>query len=361
MDGSIAALHAAYLRHRVALRRRGIVMGKMPMAVLTAEFDGRGATRYTDMEFWADHERAVYRPWMTVERLRGVAGFGYRGGVLATIFREQADHVEVEVRRLTDGVVERHRARTLVLGCGTLGTARIVLRSLDSAAEVPLLSNGYCIAPCLHLRRLGQALERHRTALGQLEMFHDPGRGGLDVRMVSLYTYRSLLLFKLIKEVPLALADGRRLIHAIADALVLATINHPDHASPGKRARRVRDDHSPTGDALAVDYTPTDAETIDNRRAEGRVLGALGRLGCLALKRQHLRAGSTIHYAGTLPYSEAGRPLTLHSDGRLAGTRRIYVADGSGFRYLPANGPTLTLMANAHRIALRLCASSHDG
>jgi hypothetical protein len=36
------------------------------------------------------------------------------------------------------------------------------------------------------------------------------------------------------------------------------------------------------------------------------------------------------------------------------------VADGSGFRYLPANGPTLTLMANAHRVAAGLSARNHD-
>jgi hypothetical protein len=29
----------------------------------------------------------------------------------------------------------------------------------------------------------------------------------------------------------------------------------------------------------------------------------------------------------------------------------VFVADGSGFRYLPANGHTFTLMANAHVVA----------
>lgn len=360
MDRSISMLHSKYLRHRRALSARGVVMGKVPMAVLTRDLDGRRGTRYSDMEFWADPQLAVYRPWMTVEALKRRDGFRYEGGRVVTSFREQDDHVAVETMGLEGGGTETFLARRLVLGTGTLGTARIVLRSLSSDATLPLLTNGYCIAPCLHLAMLGQVLERERTSLGQLEMFFDPGRAGLDVRMVSLYTYRSLLLFKLIKEVPLALADGRALMHALSSAIVLATINHPDHSAPGKSVRRVAAAEAPTGDALSVDFAPTAIELEDNDRAERRVLRALARLGCHALKRQIMPSGSTVHYAGTLPFASDGRPLTLERDGRLAGTRRVHVVDGSGFRYLPANGPTLTLMANAHLVAQRLCGRTND-
>jgi len=360
MDRSIAAIHARYQLQRDALRARGVVMGKMPMTVLTAAIGDRRATRYGDMEFWADQDRAVYRPWMTVEALRRNPGFEYRDGLLVTAFRETADQVEIEARRLADGALETFQAKRLVLGCGTLGTARIVLRSQPGAGALPLLSNHYCIAPCLNLRMLGRALERERTSLGQLEMFLDPGREGLDVRMVSLYTYRSLLLFKLIKEVPLAFADGRALMQALASAIVLATINHPDHTAPMKRVQRMRDDQSPTGDALAVDFAPTGAERRDDDLAERRILSAMRKLGCIALKRQHMKSGSTVHYAGTLPYAADERPLSLSTDGRLAGTKRVVVVDGSGFHYLPANGLTFTLMANAHRIAQGLSRASND-
>jgi len=360
MDGSIARLRAKYDARRAAFRARGIAMGKMPMAVLTRDLGERRATRYTDMEFWADPEQAVYRPWMTVDALRREPNFAYEGGRLVTRFTEAADHVAVETLRLDGGGAETFHARRLVLGTGTLGTARIVLRSIDRDAPLPLLTNGYCIAPCVHVERLGRALERERTSLGQLEMMFDPGRAGLDVRMVSLYTYRSLLLFKLAKEVPLAFGDARALMHALVGAVVLATINHPDHAAPGKFVRRVPDANAPTGDALAVTHAMTEPERRDNDRAERRILAALSLLGCHALKRQHLPSGATVHYAGTLPFADDERPVSLARDGRLAGTRRVFVADGSGFRYLPANGLTLTLMAQAHLVALGLARRTHD-
>ncbi|TMQ52650.1 MAG: hypothetical protein E6K72_08990 [Candidatus Eisenbacteria bacterium] len=360
MDGSIAALYAQYQRRRDAIRSTGIVMGKMPMAVLTQAMAARGGTRYTDMEFWADHDLAVYRPWMTVEDLKRSAGFEYRDGRLVVSFAERSDHVEVRTRRVEDGADEILRARRLVLGTGTLGTARIVLRSQPGDEALPLLSNPYCIAPALHMRRLGAAMERERTSLGQLEMFLDPRGDGLDVRMVSLYTYRSLLLFKLVKEVPLGFADARVLMQRLLPAIVLVTINHPDHGSPGKRVRRVPDPASPTGDALEVDYTLGADEARENEAGERRILAALAKLGCHALKRQKMTAGSTVHYAGTLPFGDGERRYTLAADGRLAGTRRVFVADGSPFRYLPGNGLTFTLMAWAHVVAEGLARRS-DG
>ena len=178
--------------------------------------------------------------------------------------------------------------------------------------------------------------------------------------MVSLYTYRSLLLFKLVKEVPLGFADARVLMQRLLPAIVLVTINHPDHGSPDKRVRRVPDPASPTGDALEVDYTLGADEARENEAGERRILAALAKLGCHALKRQKMTAGSTVHYAGTLPFGDGERRYTLAADGRLAGTRRVFVADGSPFRYLPGNGLTFTLMAWAHVVAEGLARRS-DG
>ena len=46
------------------------------------------------------------------------------------------------------------------------------------------------------------------------------------------------------------------------------------------------------------------------------------------------------------------KPLTTEPSGRLRGLRVVYIADGAAFAYLPAKGPTFTLMANAHRIGV---------
>ncbi|MGQ0704407.1 MAG: GMC oxidoreductase [Gemmatimonadales bacterium] len=74
-------------------------------------------------------------------------------------------------------------------------------------------------------------------------------------------------------------------------------------------------------------------------------------LGCRPLRCIDPGAGSSVHYAGTLPFSDRPLPLAVSPSGQLWGSRAVYVVDAAPFRYLPAKGPTLTIMANAHRVA----------
>ena len=87
------------------------------------------------------------------------------------------------------------------------------------------------------------------------------------------------------------------------------------------------------------------------RNTRKTLAGLLRRLGCWPLGIIEPGPGSSIHYGGMFAPSDQELPLTVARDGVLRGTRRVHVVDGAGFAYLPAKGPTLTLMANAHRIA----------
>ena len=61
--------------------------------------------------------------------------------------------------------------------------------------------------------------------------------------------------------------------------------------------------------------------------------------------------GHAIHYAGTLPMSETRGPYQCDSAGRLAGTRRVFIADSSSFASLTAKNMSLGMMAHAMRVA----------
>jgi choline dehydrogenase-like flavoprotein len=62
------------------------------------------------------------------------------------------------------------------------------------------------------------------------------------------------------------------------------------------------------------------------------------------------------HLAGTLPMRASPGPLESDAEGRLAGTRRVFVVDSAAFPTLPAQNLTFTAMANARRVAAGLGA-----
>jgi choline dehydrogenase-like flavoprotein len=163
-----------------------------------------------------------------------------------------------------------------------------------------------------------------------------------------------LLLFRLLKETPLNFADGRAIMQYLQSSFVIAGMHHPDSMGSSKYLELIDDKNSITGDVLRAHYFLTREEAAKTDRRERKYLSALRTLRCYPLKRVYPGYGASIHYGGTLPVSLEEKAYSLDRDGRLHGTKRVYVADGSGLKYLPAKGLTFSLMANAHRIAQKL-------
>ena len=86
-----------------------------------------------------------------------------------------------------------------------------------------------------------------------------------------------------------------------------------------------------------------------------KVLRKLGLWSLPALVRWG-EAGGSFHYAGTLGMTQAGsnEGVTTDSFGRLHRAQRVYAIDASTFPVLPAKNLSLTIMANAMRIAARI-------
>lgn len=354
-NGQLLLQH--YNRREAHHRRKGIFVGTPSLAYLTREKDGRRRASLNNLDFYTNEE-AAWRPPVLLRRLLLQPRFRYVDGVLVTRFSEGEDAVTAEATVLETGESVRFTARKLLLACNVLGTARIVLRSLPQAgAELPLLCNPYFYLPSLLWQRLGRVDEARRSSLAQLLLFHDPDGTNADVATASLYSYSSLMLFRALGEAPLNYPDARLLLQYLLPAMMVAGVHLPDRPSEGKKLWLAPESSGFTGDALRGSYALTAEETALCHSRVSAIRRALRSLGCWPLRTIAPPFGASIHYAGTLPYAGEEAPFRLLPDGRLGRTRNVFVADGSGFAYLPAKGITLSLMANAHRTALNALGS----
>jgi choline dehydrogenase-like flavoprotein len=131
--------------------------------------------------------------------------------------------------------------------------------------------------------------------------------------------------------------------------LAILALDHEDRPGPGKYCR-LHAGRAGASDQLEIGYTEADEVWRQRRRRERALIRLLPRLGCLALKRVWPGDGASLRYGGTFPMTRDDRPLTVEPNGRLRGTRSIYLVDSSTFPYLSAKGVTFTMMANANRI-----------
>jgi choline dehydrogenase-like flavoprotein len=354
LDSNAEAVLARYRRSRDRLQAEGFFLGTTRLAVCTREHRGRGPERYLDMAYWADFDRSVYRPQWTLEELQRSPLFRYQGGRFVQSFEETGERVRVRAQRLEDGAEEQHEAAALVLAAGTIGSAWIVLRSLRRYDQpVPILCNPYVYVPMLNLGTLGRPVRDRRHSLAQLTcMLRVPGAGGRTVQ-AQVFSYRSLLTFKLMKEAPVAYREGLRIMRLLIPHVSILGIHHEDRPSAAKRLLLRRGEGS-TPDRLRIDYAPAAAELAAQHADERRLRRIFLRLGCVPLRTIRPGHGANIHYAGTFPMAPSGGELTCDSNGRLRATRAVHLADGSLFPWLPAKGLTFTLMAHANRVGTLL-------
>jgi hypothetical protein len=343
---------ARYERKRAALNAAGFFLGRPPLAVCTERHRERGPEGYHDMTYWADLDQSVYRPQWTLAELEQAPNFTYVDGRLVQGFRETDAGVSVEAVRDADGTAETHEARALVLAAGTFGTSRIVLRSLGRFdTPVPILCNPYTYVPTVNLFMLGRPSRDRRHSLAQLTAMMRAGDGSDRWLQSQVFSYRSLLTFKLMKELPLGYRPALHALRVLMPAFTILGMHHEDHPTADKRVTLRRADGD---DVLEVRYRPTDAELARQHADERRMLGFFLRLGCVPLKAIRPGHGANMHYAGTFPIVPEGGELTCERDGRLRATRNVYLADGSVFPWLPPKGLTFNIMANADRVGTGL-------
>ena len=261
LDPTAALMEARYARRRAALNARGYYLGRPALALLSQPKDGRGASELRDMDFYDDAERAAWRPAITLDELAARANVVYAGNVLMTRFDERDGGVDAVVLDIDGGEERRYSGRRLVLACGALGTARVVLRSLPAAGvRLPLLCNSYTYMPCIVPRRIGRAMPERNNSLVQLALFHDADGKQHDIAVGTIFSYRSLMLFRLLRETPLNVRDARIFMQYLLSGLLIAGIDHPQAQSDGKRLWLEPDAASLTGDALAIAFDLTAGE-----------------------------------------------------------------------------------------------------
>lgn len=353
MDRNHEQLMKNYSANKNSLNTKGFYMGRPGLALLTEDKGERKKYAYRDMDFYSDSDLSAYRPWITVNELKKKPNFRYIGNCFVLSFTENTEYIEVHCLDTLNNQAQIFKCKKLILSPGTLGSARIVLRSVNAGSgKLPVLCNPYTYIPCIQPSMVGKAVESGKMGFAQLSLFHDEKKINFDVAMASIYSYQSLMLFRIIKEAPINLIDARVIMRYLVSGILIMGIHHPETKGPDKYLERIKNIDSLTGDILKATYLLDAEERIKIESREKKYMKAIRKMGAYPIKRINPGNGSSIHYAGTLPFSDSQTPCTLSRSGRLNGTQNIYVADGSGFRYLPAKGLTLSLMANAHLTAL---------
>ena len=347
-DHHAARALSNYKASRSRFEALGISLGQPCNAVLSSPLENRSANTLNDMDYYTDHGRSIYRPQWTLEELIA-RGCEYHPGWAVTRFEEDAGAVRVHARSIADGTTRTWDSTTLVLAAGAIGSARIAAASKNLVdTPLPFVAKPHGYVACVDAASLGRPGPKKRLSVCQLVMTDTTTDDhGLPSGAAQLYSYRSLMLYRLVSALPLPVPQAMNLLAMLSPSLVLADVRFPAYRTDGHTLTLRRDG------SIVVHGNAREWDA--HKKSLSKLKKGLRLAGLLPVRTMRGPPGSSSHYAGTIPVSDDPKNfLRCDADGKIHGFDKVFVADASMLRCLSPLPHTLTLMANAYRIGTSL-------
>jgi choline dehydrogenase-like flavoprotein len=333
-------------RHRRALRAAGFTFGASRLAVVSAREDARHC-RHSGMCLYGCPYGSIYNAAQTFDRLSARGRLDYRGGVYVDCLTEIDGSVTVDFHA-RGRPAERGRltASRVFVACGAISSTRLMLNSIGCAHRVHMQDSQYFVIPMVSRHAAPVSVETQGNTLAQVFVECESERVSTHAAHLQIYGYNDIMLAALARRVPLRPARLERIARsALGRLLVVQGFMHSAD-SPGLTidydAHRVR--------VIAENTTGAGARAhrlVRRLAAYARPLGMMPVPGLL-----HLGApGKSNHLGGSLRMRRAPGALETDVLGRVPTWERVHVVDASIFPSFPATTVTLSIMANAHRIA----------
>lgn len=339
------SLHSRLWQHRQRTGD-GLRIGRARVAVLGEAREGRQGCDLSGMCLWGCSRRSTWSAAYEIENLKLDPGVHFdAGNRVDALHPDGAGGWWIEAQ--TASGPRRYRADRVLLAAGTLATTRLALGALQNRPDELRLQSNPMAAFLLWLpAMLGTPRER-AFGLAQLSFVFDPA--SIGPIFGNLFSTQGLPVNEFLAHLPLSRRAGLPLLRALMSSCLVGNLFLPGDLS----AHRLR---------LAADGSlrvtsgrdPRQDAALDEARAT--LSRSFRRAGAWMLPGSFVASapGADLHYASTLPISAQPSAHECRLDGELAGLPGVHVIDGAALPKLPAKAHTLTIMANADRIARSL-------
>jgi choline dehydrogenase-like flavoprotein len=346
----------AYNRHRIQVRRHGVIVGKARLALRGADCVLCGLCM-TGCPY-----SYVYSASQTFDQLIAAKKITYEGGYVALRLGEDESGAFVTTRNVETGALETWRADKIFVACGAIGTTRLVGSSLEIFSQpIHFAESAQFVMPFASIRAHSAVTQANSFTLNQFNMLLPFDDEGKDLVQIHGYPYNDAMD----DAVPQILnTPALRTIRAMLLKRLTVGLGYlPSWWSPGFDVTLERP-------ASSEDLAPLHVGPSAHRNGESsrrlrqvnarmlRVAPFLGVAPVLPMVRLSA-PGKSYHFGGSFPH--ATNPSGRESDvlGRVDAWRSIHLIDASVFPTVSATTFTLTIMANAHRIARRVLEDHH--
>jgi ferredoxin len=333
-----------YGSHRAKVQSLGITLGRARLAMRSESCTLCGLCM-TGCPY-----QLIYSASQTFDRLRADSRVTYRKNVLAVNLGETNSVPYVDVRDCRSCRVERVTADRIFVACGGIGTTRLVLGSIRYFDKpVQLKESVQFVMPVISKTPTLDPRRGRDFTLNQFNLIYDASGDGVDLCQIHFYPYNPAMELSLPRFLQRDVASP--LVTSLFRRLTVGLGYVPSWASPEVRVTARSGSHDLPD--LVIDRDPNSGWPEMLRNLTAALIRAAPALDLWPILPMVSVSGAakSYHFGGSFPHSVTRSALKTDRIGRLERWDSIHLVDGSVFPDAPATTFTLTVMANAHRIA----------
>ena len=321
-------------------------IGRLRVAALSKGVGDRLACNQCGNCLWGCARGSLYSAADEIENLKNFSKFYYKPGFIVDSIHSNDDAVAISGGMNGTQVQERIQAKKLLLAAGTLASTRLAFSELNIREERPLLSSSTAAFMMTLPKYLGHSSE-DSFGSGQLA-FHFPINNEVNAYGAT-FSISGIPINEFLPHLPLQAPHAIQFLRAFISSCIVGNIFLPGKIG-GASFIVSRDG------VMQVGYIQNPDLPNLMKSAKGVIKKKFGYLGAWMLPGSFTLGtpGADIHYVGTMPMRANPKIGESHPSGEIHALRNVYSIDGASLPVLSERPHTLTIMANADRIARKI-------
>ena len=343
------AVLSAFDAHAAALEELGVTVGRARLA-----FESNECVR-CGMCMTGCPYSLIYSASQTFDRLRSEQRVTYRDNLLVVEVGQSDATPFVIARDLSTGEHHRFEADRIFLACGAVGTTRLVMGSLGIYdQDVDFAESVQFALPMLSKQPVADPRKTTEFTLNQFNMLIATDEEWMDVSQIHFYPHND----SVVENLPAILQrpSAEPILSQLLKRLTIGLGYLPSWESPTMRVKITKPDLG--GDLPGIVVSGDEWGPLSSRmfqKVARKLVQVAPKLDLWPIFPQAIFSapGKSYHFGGSFPHRTRPVDGSLTTDrlGRLDGWSNVHLVDASVFPTVPATTFTLTIMANAHRIA----------
>lgn len=338
-------LLSSYNAKRDVLNKQDFRLGRARLAVLTEDFNNRYGCNSSGNCLWGCDRMSLYSSAYDLSELLVHSNFSYKKGFIVDEIGSNDNSTFIHGLDQVDNKRLKFAAKKLCLAAGTLATTRLVMNALNFREKLKLLSCPTAAFLLFSPKFIGSKPEQ---SFGLAHLIFNFKTKINDSIYGGIFPSGGIPYIEIIKRMPLTTRSRIDTVAFLLGSSILGNLFLP--GKYGVAEVSIKKDgilKVESCDDLLIKRKDAYKDCRDMIVKNFHKLGFYLLPGSFSLGH----SGSDIHYSGTLPMKKKPKISETSAEGEVSGLRGVYVVDGACLTDLPAKPHTLTLMANADRIA----------